>query len=259
MSGEYIKAQMTVPSGVTISVTNENGGPTDVTPTAGTYYIDTFCTELASQLNTSQPPASGEWTVTFSLTTGRVRIDCPETFSIAWTSTDLRDMLGYAADISSASSAQQGTKQARSFWRPNTPLLLDGNPLTAPRTDDGRASVSPTGDVYKVTSVTGYRAKNLRFTHVPVALVWSAAATLVNADYETFYLDTQAGVGHAWLSPASPCKVYWDKAGTLTQLGNGTVAAWKFPSPQTLDELVIPAAPWTGLVTIVLGDARSSG
>lgn len=250
---------MTVPSGVKVSVTNSGGGPTDVTITAGTYYIDTLCTELQTQLNATEPPSSGEWAVTFSTTTGLVRIDCSGTWSLTWTSTTLRDEFGFADNIADATSAQQGTKQARGFWRPNTGLLLDGNPKTAPRTDDGRASVSPTGDVFKVAGTTSYRHKNLRFTHVPVNLVWSAHATLVNADYETFYLDTQAGLGHAWFKPASPTKVYWDNAGTLTQLGNGTVTAWKFPAPQTLDELVLPKAPWVGLVTVALGDARSSG
>jgi hypothetical protein len=48
--------------------------------------------------------------------------------------------------------------------------------------------------------------------------------------------------------------VYWNNAGTLTQVGSGTVSAWSMPRCTTLDELQLVSAGWTGLVEINLGD-----
>ena len=256
MSGEFIAAHLTAPA-ASVEATNGSGGPSTATITAGTYGLDEVCAELETQLNTACP--SG-WTVVISTTTGLVTIDCSDTdWSITWTSTALRDLLGFAADIASASSAQTGTRQAKGLWFPHCPLMLDGDPRQAPRADDGRASVSPTGAVYKVVGVSSYRHRNVRFTHVPQAYVWARSAALQNCDYETWYLDTQAGLGHSWFSPASVCVVGWDNAGSVTTMGSASVNRWQFPSPQAPDELVLSAAPWTGYVTVVMGDARSNG
>lgn len=256
MSGEHIYAQMTA-TAAQISATNSGGGPSTVTITAGTYYVDTLCAELETQLNTSRP---NDWTVEFDDTTGRVTIDCAdEPFSIAWTNTTFRDVLGFTADITAATTPQTGAKQAKGFWMPHCGLNLDGNPVTAPKMDDGRAAVSPTGEVYKISGVTSYRLRNLHFSHVPVAYVWAYAAALGNADYETFYLDTQAGVGHTWFSPGSRIQIFWDNAGALTALGSGSVTTWKLPAPTTLDELALSVPNYTGYVAVVLGDARSAG
>lgn len=260
MSGEYLKSRMTVPASTTVSVTTDAGGPTVVTLTAANKYIDTLCSDFESQLNSTQPPTSGSWEVTWSETTGKVSITCTGTWSIAFTSTNLRDALGFTGDLTSVTGTQTGTRQALGVWFPMCPLMLDGDPAVAPRLDDGRSTVGPSGEVYKVAGVTSYRLKNIRFEYVPAAQVWAGRATTVNADYETYYMTTQAGLGHAWWSPASPTILYWQNGGLgLYELGNGSVTAWKFPSPQTLDEVAMASAPWTGYATIVLGDARSAG
>lgn len=73
-----------------------------VTVTAGTYTWATFLAELVTRLDAA---ASGSYTVTLSdgvVGTGRATITAtdPNDFSLTWTDTDLRDLLGYTATLS---------------------------------------------------------------------------------------------------------------------------------------------------------------
>jgi hypothetical protein len=114
---------MVVPTGgAAVSASNSGGGATTVTTPAASYYmtaaggvsslIDTF----ESQLNTSRAPSSGAWTVALG-SDGRVSIGCTGTtaipsFSIDWSSTVLRDVLGFQYAINYPTTA---TEMARQF------------------------------------------------------------------------------------------------------------------------------------------------
>ncbi len=172
---------------------------------------------------------------------------------------------GLSANISAAltsfssyMTSQTGTMVSSGAWFPGCNLMADSDPKQAPRGDDGRATVGPDGSVYGLASTLYYRHRNVRFSHVSKVKVWANDATTVGADYETWFLETQRGQ-HSWFSPYSRVRVYWDNAGTATELGYGDVDAWKMPKPAKLDDLKLAAAPWTGLVEINLGDLYSSG
>jgi hypothetical protein len=172
---------------------------------------------------------------------------------------------GLSSNLSTALSnfatymkSQTGTMQAECLWIPGCSLSLDsGDPSVAPIGDDARATVSPDGNVYGTSETTFYHHRGLRFSRVNKAKVWANHATYVNADWETFYLDTQVGQ-HAWATPFSRVKVYFDNAGTATELGGGDVAGWKMPSPTKLNQLRNAVDPWTGLVDVKLGDLFAS-
>lgn len=236
------EARFTVPSSVSISVTNNGGGPTTVNIAAGTYTMSSFVTELQSALTTQRAPSSGAWSVTLSTGvagTGRVTIAMSAgTFSITWTSTALRDLLGFTANISSQASST-GANQAKGLWRPDAVLRCDADARRAPLASDHRTTVSPTGAVYALKSSTMYRHASPRYTHVPVDRVWEASALLTNASYETFVKDTQLQEGHAWFGLSSPVVIY-DHTGTEVGIdanGGTGVDSWSLPGLPGLDTL----------------------
>lgn len=191
-----VEALITVPTGgVAISATNGLGGPTTVTVPAASYYwtsnfyIASLIDTLQTQLNASRPNG---WTVTFNVTTGLVTINCSSTpWSITWTSTDLRNLLGFASNIVAVSAAQTGTKQARGLWRPDSPLDLQGDPAMAPYATDLRSMRTPRGLVLSIVGNRMFRHRGLVWAAVPRNRYRSNQADIDGAAWETFVCDTQ--------------------------------------------------------------------
>lgn len=212
--------------------------------------LSTALTNFANAINAA-------WAVSMSSSTGLVSIGwtgyTTPTWSLSWTSTALRDLLGFTANISSVTTTQTGTGMPSGVWLPGCPYAADSDPKQAPTGDDKTHSISPTGRSYALTSSTYFRHRNVRFSHVAQHLTWANSALVVGADWETFYLETQLGQ-HSWFEAGSRVIVYWDNAGTLTELGSGDVEAWTMPQCTKLDDLTLASAPWTGLVEIKLGD-----
>jgi hypothetical protein len=265
-----VEAMITIPTGgLAISATNGAGGPSTVTVPAASYWytavaLSSIITELQTQLNASRP--SG-WTV--SISTGasgtyKVTINCSSTpWSITWTSTVLRDLLGFTANISGVSSAQTGANQARGIWAPDCPMDIDGETALAPIDSDLRSTRSPTGAVYTVVGNYFYRARNVRWSHVPRSRFRAAAATTTNAAWETFLYDTQLNkipTGSSDLTSifkaAAPVQIY-DHGGT--RLGSDVIAnGWsliglKALQPQRADK------NFTGWYRVELPELLSDG
>lgn len=261
-AGGRIEALMTIPAGVSASVTNSGGGATTVTITAGTYYITTLAAHFQAQLIALRPPSTGTWAVTLSTGvsgTGKITIDCTDgvSWSITWTSTTLRDILGFTANITTVTTAQTGASQARGLWLPACPLNSDSDVKIAPRGSDHRNTVGPTGEVYGLVGNLFYRHKNLRYAYVPVHRAWTSKETTTNASWETFFHETQLGQNSSWFSVTSKVRIYFDDAGVDTLVGN---IPWKIVKPAGLDEIALAdGKQWAGLVQIHLGDIFSTG
>jgi len=244
-----VEARMTIPTGgAAVSATNSGGGPTTVTVAAGSYYltaaggVSSLISTLQTQLNATRTPSN--WTVSLSTTTGLVTINCTGTWSLAWTSTALRDVLGFAADITSVSSAQTGTQQARGVWLPDCPLTLEGDLKRAPTVSDSRSAMSPTGNVITLVGNTYRRQRSLMWSHVPIAQVWGAQATYTNGSWEEFFRESQLGLGSSWFSPGSPIQVY-DHQGNM--LGSdATIAGWSMIGLTSVEPKKA-ITNWTGL------------
>lgn len=256
-----LEAFLTVPVGVTVAATNGGGGPTTVTVPAGSYTATGLAAAFQAALNTSRP--SG-WTVSISTSatgTGKVSISCSSTFSITWTSTDLRDALGFTANIVSAATTQTAANCARGLWMPDAPLTLDGDTARAPIVSDLRTTVSPTGYTYGLSGTRFYRHKNLRWSHVPKARVWEveaiAAGTPRNS-WETWFLQTQIGGVAAWLSAASRFELY-DHNGT--ELGaDYAVSGWFVGGGlAAIEPRRSGNSDWVGLWEIAIPEVVSNG
>lgn len=208
-----VEAQIRVPSGKTVAATNGAGSTKQIPLPANNYYLTDLLALLQSQLNTYSD--STGWVLslsTGSTGTGQVTITCPGTWSLGFTSIELRQLLGFSFDIAGASSAQISQSQARSLWIPDCPIAMDQDPTIAPLKSDLRATQSPTGTVLGLVGNFRYVHANVRWSHVPLNRIWTAKEVLANQSWQTFVKDTQWSVGAnelaLWFRPQSPCQLY---------------------------------------------------
>lgn len=260
------EAALTVPAGVSIDATNSGGGPTAVSITAGSYSgPSALLAHVVARLNAVRTPAN--WTGSISSTgtspTGKSTLNWTGagTYSITWTSTELRDLLGYTGNLAGITQgvASVSTKQARGLWLPDATLNLDGDPRSAPKRSDRRTVITPDGKAYTHVGNTLYQLRNLRYTHVPLARVWEANVATANASLEVFWIETQLGLSSTWFSPGSRVQIY-DHTDTLVGInGNaGTgLSGWFVATPKELDELTLSVPQWTGYYQVVIGDLVS--
>lgn len=253
-----VEAKIVVPTGgASIFAVNVTTGPVVVTVPAGSYYltaaggVSSILTVLQTQLTATCPPASGGWTVSFSLTTGLVTIACTETYSITWTSTVLRDLLGFTANIVSATTSTGG-QQARGLWLTGHPINLEGDPTRAPLVTDARQSMSPTGQTITLVGNTFRRHRGIVWANVEAAQVWDALATYENGSWEEFFSETQLGLGSSWFTPGSPIQIYWLNAGVDSLLGaDATITGWSIVGVRSIEPQK-SVADWTGYWRIEL-------
>lgn len=205
-----LEAQITVPTGGwTVAAVGSSSD--DATVAAGTYYLATLCTALASALST----ATGD-TVTVTVSdgesnsTGKVTIASDADIALTWTSTDLRDLLGYTGNLT-ADTSHVSTNAARMLWLPDCP------------------KISPYGDEDAGTEQTNARATQNkgtvrvlygdRWTEIaPGELMWRgvtharcriAGESVPNESFEKFWRDGILGEGPGG-TPGGPLRLYWD-------------------------------------------------
>lgn len=249
----YVMATFTIPTGgAVVAATSNAGGPTNVTVPAGAYTLVTLCTEFASQLNTSRPITAGTWTVTLSYTgsspTGRVTIaGSAGTVSITWTSTLLRDILGFDANLSAVTTST-GAGQARGLWLPDVSLVADGDLQQANYESDRRESRTPTGRVFSRNGSTIARHTGLEWSMVArnrIHITHETTGGVANQSYERFHLDAIDGTGHAWFTPGSKLAIM-DHRSVVAGSAYGTIA-WYGVGIPPLSTLRMSQGRWTGL------------
>ena len=159
-------------------------GSTTYTLTAGEYYprgytgeaTDQLCEHLTALLE----PRAGTPTVTVSLTTGLVTISWDGTATtVTWTSTDLRDILGFTGNLTSATS-HTSTYPMRYLWLPslapsNYPTTIED--LWQPRSNS-RVFASPDGESH------GRRGYESNLAVVTYDLLQASEVVHRNATYD---------------------------------------------------------------------------
>jgi len=213
-------------------------------------------TNLSTALQNFANAVNAAWAVSLSTTTGLISIGwsgyATPTWSLSWTSTDLRDVAGFTANISNVTTTQTGTQQARGVWFPDCPINLEGDPRRAPLVSDARQSMSPTGETVTLVGNTFRRHRAIVWSHVPIAQVWDGEATYENGSWEEFFSETQLGLGSSWFTPGSPIQIYWSNAGTDTLLGaDATIAGWSIIGVTSIEPQK-SQADWAGLWRIEL-------
>ena len=252
-----IQAWFTVPSSITLSATTNGGGPTSVTVTAGTYMgMADFLSTLQSDLNTNRPVTGGSWTCSLSVGAGgtalvTISVDV-STFTITWTSTDLRDLLGFTATISSQTSAT-GTNNARGVLQLDCPEFADGLVYGSPYVTDLRQVETPVGAVYSHVGNVKRRHIGLRWQLCPNHKVWVDKESTTYESLESWLIDTQWGQGHSWFSAGSKVTL----TGHTQTIGHA-MNGWYCKGLRNTQDIVRRATEaWDGMWTVTFPDLVS--
>lgn len=175
-----------------------------ITIPAGRYFLNsigsggatrTLLLEIKNQLDTGP---GGTWTVTVDddtdSSTGKVTIARSSNYTATWTSTSLRDALGFTTNLSTAgTSTFTGTNHAKYLFLPN----LGRSGILAPESGTGAIetdhtiAIAPDGTLYAL-AYSSRRYDSLEFRLLKGSKTWSALATVTNESLETFYSDVVA-------------------------------------------------------------------
>jgi len=223
-----LEGRITVPSGVTIAIV-DSGGAATCAITAGDYYLSTpgsGVNELIFQLQVdlTSSGAGDVWAVSIDAGedgSGKVTIDDTQMhsgggWSITWTSTVLRDILGFAGDISGSTTAQTGSNHAKYLWIPDCPIISpygagdDGTSET-----DARTVESPAGHVSVLYSQRK-TVLELSWEALSHAKTRIAGESTTGESFEQFFADVILGEDRWATVPGGPIRVHWDAADDAT-------------------------------------------
>lgn len=235
-----LEGHITVPTGGwSISVTEDPAATSSVTVAAGSYWLTSttsLVTALVTALN-ANGTLSGTYAATVDDTsataTGKVTISVTgvTTFAITWTSTSLRNALGWTGNTSAAASV---TSQSSSPYiylpnvvRTNTmaPDGYKGQPVT-----DGTVTVSPSGTSKGITYATRY-VDNLEFRFLLGSKTWRTWEVVTNESLQSFY-ETTIGYG-------CPLRYHKDRSDDTTYVSYRSLAVGSMSASAAI-------AGWTG-------------
>jgi hypothetical protein len=213
-----VEARYTLTSAWTGTATTSLGGPTTFTVAAGTYYCTELLAAVQAALRAARTPAT--WLVTCANTeagTGLVSIaqGTAGTWSIAWTSTDMRDALGFTGNLTSVSTTQTGTNSIKGMWLPDSPLVIPTDDDAGFTMSDLRQSIGPTGEVYSLVSNLRREWRDCHWSHVSKERFIGTAVQPMS--WRAFVRETQLGtLGYF---PAGARIAIYSNATTSTLLG----------------------------------------
>ena len=211
---------------VTVSSWNvkidEGSGDVTVSLTDGDYYLSSpgdqsndLLAHLQAQLN-GNGSLSNTYTVSIAAgqaESGKVTLSADASFAVTWSTTDLRDLLGFENDgnLSSASS-HTSSDAARALWLPDTPpQTLDGGDSNwaGIERSNFRARIAPAGYV-RAQSGQRHARKRIVFPAVTRARTWIVDESTNNQSGERFWLDTVLGEAPWSNRPGGPLRYYPD-------------------------------------------------
>ena len=180
---------------------DHGGGGATATIAAGTYYLTSPpASSLLTTLKAALDDGAGvTYTVSVddnnSTSNGKVTITpSAGTFSVTWTSTDLRDVLGFQTNIT-ASSGATGTEHAEYLWLPDVPRSSPMSPEPVNNNydmgayeEDGTFSVSPGGAV-RGLAYTRRIVDRFKYTNMRAHKVFEQHEQNINESLQNFYKD----------------------------------------------------------------------
>lgn len=220
MARGRVEARITVPTGgwsVSLTIT-AIGGPYTVTIPAGNIFPTDLLTSFQTQLDAATG-GDGAFTVSASWGesgTGLVTIaHATQTFTLSWTSTDLRDVLGFAGSLSPAALTFTGTLHARGVWLPDCEMDVDRGIDGGVYETDRATQVSPQGDVYGLVYNTRQRHDGFTWPHVSHPRAQITYETTTGESFEQWWRDTHSALRSYFPEAAPQLRVYYSAdAGT---------------------------------------------
>lgn len=239
-----LEGRITVPAGGwDASLTGTSSGTATIP--AGDYYLSSagsqsndLLAEVASQFSdttgdtvtcTISAGSSGSGKVTLSSDGG--------TFEVAWTDTDLRDVLGFENDGNlSGNTSYTSSYSARSLWLPNAAAQslngVDSSNWAGRPISNLRLQVNSNGNTYAVAGQSR-RERRVVWPAVERERVWSANASVTNQDLETFWEDVIYGSAPWSDQPGGPFRFYPD-ADTDGTHNTYVARGWEAYRPDTM-------------------------
>ena len=249
-----VEARVTVPGGgwsftlnaVSKTITAGNKFPLDI--------LTEFLVLLAS--------LTGE-TVTVDPATGKITVAASANFTIVWTSTDLRNLLGFTGDLSGASS-YTGSTGLQGLWIPSCPVGGDTfDPATDghPRSDE-TSPTSPRGEVATFVQNSYSSHRNVRWSHVPRAFALDGADAAIVSWQQFVRQCLRGGLGTYFVTDSSGRRPRvrlgaWISGGAAgitvsSYVDKGSVnGEYRIKLPSDL-ELPRPVTGYTGYYTVVI-------
>jgi hypothetical protein len=184
-----------VPTGGYSFIVND-GAPQSVPVAAGSYYLTQSSTGMLPYLAAAIGIATGDaWTATLDDTansaTGKITLSSAGTFTaITWTSTALRDALGFTGSETVSGNSVTAAGHSRYLWLPDTgrgPGLAPEGASGMPESD-GVISLSPSGHTKALSYNIRYRDV-IAHQYLSGRKVWTQYVTHTNEALERFYAD----------------------------------------------------------------------
>jgi hypothetical protein len=203
-----LESRITLASSWTATFTNVADGAAAVDVPAGNYYLVDLIAAIDADI-------SANWTISVSdgegASTGKCTINSTSTpWSITWTSTDMRNHLGFTGNISGVSAAQTGTNHCGGLWLPDIPKFsMYGDSANGSLISDFRATKSPTG-VVRAFFGNSYRVHSgIRWEGIISNRAMAHQEVVTNESFETFMLDAMTG-RKSYIPVATYVRLYWD-------------------------------------------------
>jgi hypothetical protein len=215
-----LQSRITVPTGGwDLAITEVPTNSATITVPAGTYYHSSADSEAEGLLDTIQTlieaavtatDLDGTYTVSLSDAesgTGKVTIAATgiTSFSIAWTDSELQDLLGFTSTPSGALT-YTGESQTQALWIGSYPWQKLNGGIRGGWVSDQQNKNNSAGYVYSVMGQK-YRQTRIAWPMEPQSKTWAENETTVNASFEQFYLDAILGEA-AWGTSTGPIRFH---------------------------------------------------
>lgn len=173
-------------------------GASTITMPAGRYFLNSvgngsnsFCDELEAQMESAMGAGSSSVTIDDNSDTsfGVVTIARSSAFTITWTSTSIRDLLGFSGNRGSAAS-HVSNFHVKYLFLPN----CGRSGIMAPESSDGAIesdytlSLGTDGTAYALAYSKRYK-DTLEFRMLKGSKTWEATASLTHETFQQFYED----------------------------------------------------------------------
>ena len=259
MSNGRLESKVTVPAGGWTVAINDGGGADNAVIPAGDY----FPAEFFAAFKTVADTATGR-THTFTVAdgesgTGILTWTISSASSVAFTSTDARDYMGYTGNLSSGTS-HVGTNGVQAMWLPGCPIGFatddDFHPdESGVYEDDSTHNEGPTGTITTWVGSTKRAFQNVTWSHVDEDHAIDNANTTV-VSFQRWVRQTQrGGLSYFPITSAglAPLVRFIANADSDTVVGAAVSGdgVYRLILPRRLN-LPRPSAGWVGLHTVTI-------
>lgn len=206
-TGGRLEARISVPAGGWDVSINGGGGAVTANIPVGDYFFSEFLVAVADAFDTADP--TGGWTVSANIGetgNGLVTINSGGTSSITWTDTEVRDILGFAGNVS-GSDEHISSDHALPVWIPGCPKWTPYGDAVFDMMSDLRQTIAPSGGGIKTLVGNTFEClENVRWDMVSNA---RAIGTDTFGSWQHFWRVTMLG-RFAYITPGAPIRFFWD-------------------------------------------------